>query len=328
MKRKNFLLLLFLTFCIGVSIKTAGASCGAAICPLNVHHNLTVGQLHIQLLHEYINQNQINVGSEKSFVGALPNAHDEIKTINQRTLLELQYGITGRFGLKAELPFIQREHSHIEDSTVESFGFDGVGDLKAVGEYTLPFSDWEFSPRLTLLAGIKFPTGKTDAANEDGEVAEITIQPGTGSWDGIFGLNLKKPLFRVKTVTGGLYSNLPVTVGVTYQVNGKGKDDYKFGEQILAHVGTEYLLFPHLSLLFQTDGRWQDFADVGTAGEYRSNTGGTWIFVSPGLNVQFNQAFSAYVYAQLPVYQKVNGIQQVAKLNLQVGLSANVNLLK
>ena len=197
----------------------------------------------------------------------------------------------------------------------------------AVGEYTIPFSTWEYSPRLTLLAGIKFPTGKTDVANEEGEEAEITIQPGTGSWDGIFGLNFYQPLFNLKSITGGLYTRLPLNLGLTFQVNGKGKDDYKLGSQILAHVGTEYLLFPRVNLLFQANGRWQDFADVGATAEFRSNTGGTWIFASPGLSFSFTNAFSAYSYAQLPVYQKVNGIQQVAKLNLQFGVMADINVL-
>ncbi len=329
MKRKNFLLLLFLTFCVGVSIKTAGASCGAAVCPLNTHRGFSKGLLQLQLSHEYINENQINVGSKKSFVGALPNPHDEVQTKNQRALLAAQYGLTRSLGVSVEVPFIIRDHSHIEDSSLETFHFDGLGDVTVSGQYSMAFSAANSTGELSLLAGIKTPTGVTDVKNDEGtEEAEVTIQPGTGSWDGFFGMNLHLPLASVRTLAGGLYSTLPINASLNYRVNGKGKNDYRFGKQIMAHLGTEYQIFPKFSLLFQANGRWQDFADVGTTGEFRSNTGGTWIFLSPGASFQFGEAFSAYSYAQLPVYQKVNGIQQVAKLNLQVGLSANVNLLK
>ncbi|MCI0405227.1 MAG: hypothetical protein L0Z48_09660 [candidate division Zixibacteria bacterium] len=306
----------------------AQASCGASICPLDLHKSVQAGRLQLTISHEYINQNRINVGSKKSFVGALPNAHDEVTTINQRTLLQAQYGFSNAFGVNVELPYIIREHSHIEDSALEAFNFEGFGDAGLTGQYGFNFGSVVSPARFDFVAGIKIPTGLTSAANEDGEQAEPTIQPGTGSWDGIFGANLQIPLFTIPSFSGGLYGKLPLNVGVSYRLNGKGIDDYQFGNQVLAHIGTEYQIFPRLSLLFQANARWQDFADVGTTGEFRSNTGGTYIFASPGLSFQFNNALSAYSYAQIPVYQKVNGIQQVAKLNLQFGLTADVKLPK
>ncbi|MGH8005111.1 MAG: hypothetical protein ACRECJ_10370 [Limisphaerales bacterium] len=304
------------------------ASCGASICPLDLHKSVQARRLRLTLSHEYINQNRINVGSKKSIVGALPNPHDEVKTINQRTLLQAQYGISNSFGMNVELPYIIREHSHIEDGSLETFNFEGFGDASVSGQYGFNFGSVISPARIDFLAGIKIPTGLTSAENEDGEKAEATIQPGTGSWDGIFGANLQLPIFTVPSVAGGLYGNLPLNAGISYRLNGKGTEDYQFGNQVLAHVGTEYQMFSRLSLLFQVNGRWQDFADIGATGEFRSNTGGTYIFASPGLSFHVNNDVSAYSYAQIPVYQKVNGIQQVAKLNLQFGLTANLNLLQ
>ncbi|MCI0330993.1 MAG: hypothetical protein L0196_08645 [candidate division Zixibacteria bacterium] len=304
------------------------ASCGAAICPLNTHQSLNGGQLQLRLSHEYINQNEIYTGSKKSFIGALPSAHDEVKTINQRTVLEGQYGITKAWGAGIELPFIIREHSHIEDSALEVFNFEGLGDATITGQHGFNFGSVISPARLDFKAGIKVPTGLTDAKNDEGEQAEVTVQSGTGSWDGIFGANLQIPLFTVPSLSGGLYSKLPLSAGVSYRLSGKGTDDYQFGNEVLAHLGTEYQMFPRLSLLFQANGRWQDFADVGATGEFRSNTGGTWIYASPGLSFRLTDALSAYSYAQIPVYQKVNGIQQVSKLNWQFGLTADVKVLK
>ena len=326
---KRFLVISTLAFGLSALYGKARASCGAAVCPLNTHHGFSRGQLLLQLSHEYINENQINVGSKKSFVGALPNPHNEVETKNQRTLLQLQYGLSNALGINAELPFIHREHSHIEAGKTKNFNFDGFGDMVVLGHYGRTFGDIISSSRLDISAGVKLPTGRTGATNTTGdEKAEVTIQPGTGSWDGILGIDLSLPLFSLKSLTGRLYGHLPLNASVSYRLNGKGTSDYQLGKQLMTHLGTEYQIFPKFSLLFQANGRWQDFANTGTTGEFRSNTGGTWIFLSPGASFQFNHAFSAYSYAQVPVYQKVNGIQQVAKLNLQAGLSANVTLLK
>mgnify|MGYP001574582100 CR=1 FL=1 len=85
------------------------------------------------------------------------------------------------------------------------------------------------------------------------------------------------------------------------------------------------------SLLLQLNGKFQERADVGKvspADVPPGNTGGKWIFASPGLSLQITDVLSAYSFVQIPVYQKVNGIQQTAKINLQFGLSANFGLLE
>lgn len=120
MKRWTFLI----SFLGTVSYVTrAAASCGAATCPLDLHKPLELGRLHLMVSYEYINQDQIYVGSNKSYVGALPNPHDEVKTINQRTLLQGQYGLTQSLGVSFALPFIVRDHTHLEGGVPETFKF-------------------------------------------------------------------------------------------------------------------------------------------------------------------------------------------------------------
>jgi hypothetical protein len=48
----------------------------------------------IGISHEYINQNQIYVGPDQSFIGALHGHHDEVSTLNQITNFYLGYSIT------------------------------------------------------------------------------------------------------------------------------------------------------------------------------------------------------------------------------------------
>lgn len=318
-------ILIFLFMC-GM-VHNAQASCGSATCPLNNHHYLKAGWIHVMLAHEYINQDRIYTGSSLSFVGALPNRHDEVQTINQRSMLDVQYSISDMMSFNVELPFIHRSHSHIEDGATESFTFSGLGDIVVGAQYALLLPSEDFDPYLSVQIGAKLPSGVTDARNAGGEVAEVTIQPGTGSLDAIIALNYRQSLFSVPSVSGE-FSVLPLTAGASFQINGKGTNDYRLGNTLLAYIGTQYQVLDRVGLLLQVNGMFRDFADVGSTGELRQNTGGTWVFISPGVNLQLTDAISAFGYAQLPVYLNVHGIQQASRVNWQFGLSANVALFE
>ncbi len=327
---KRLLWFLTLVFCLGVFKAETFASCGTAYCPLNTHKHLNTGGLEVSVSREYINQNRIFVGEEKSFIGAISGHHDEIQTINERTTVKFQYGLSNALGVNVELPFVHREHSHIHNHMGtpihESWNFSGFGDMVVTGQAGFNLGQSEKAAALSFLAGAKLATGVTDAANAEGDAAEITLQPGSGSTDFLFGFNFHKPLFNVGSAAGDVHSLMPINFGVTYQLSGEGKEDFRFGNVAQAHLGTEYQILPRATLLFQGNLRHQTFGEED--GSQDDNSGGTWIYASPGLGVQFSDLFSGFTYLQLPVYINVHGIQQVSKMNLLFGLSANVNLIK
>ncbi len=279
------------------------------------------------LAHEYIDQNRIFVGSSPSFVGALPNPHDELQTINQRTLFDAQYSVSNALAFNVEIPFIQRTHSHIEGGRTETFDFSGLGDIVVGAQYALLLPAEDFDPYLSVQLGAKLPTGVTDATGTSGEVAEVTIQPGTGSFDEIAGLSFRQNLFSVPTLSGE-YGALPITAGVSFQKNGRGTNDYRVGNTLLVYLGTQYQLNGQFSVLLQANGMFRGYADVGSTGEFTQNTGGTWIFMSPGMRFHLSDAFSAFGYVQLPLYINVHGIQQASRLNLQLGVSADIDMFR
>jgi hypothetical protein len=49
-------------------------------------------------------------------------------------------------------------------------------------------------------------------------------------------------------------------------------------------------------LLLQVNGMFRGYADVGSTEEFRENTGGSWIFVSPGLRLHLSASLQAWVY--------------------------------
>ncbi|MEX2089146.1 MAG: hypothetical protein WEB62_05205, partial [Bacteroidota bacterium] len=202
-----------------------------------------------------------------------------------------------------------------------------LGDVVLGGQYALLLPGSEFAPYVSMLVGVKLPTGLTNLKNAEGEEAEVSIQPGSGSTDGIIGFQYRQTVASVPTISGE-YSSLPLEAAVTYQFNGAGTSGWRFGNILLAHAGTSYQFSQRASLLFQVNGRIQDFADPGSTREPRENTGGTWIFASPGLRVEIIEAVSGFAFVQIPVYRNVHGIQQASRYNLQFGLSADVGLLE
>jgi hypothetical protein len=143
--------------------------------------------------------------------------------------------------------------------------------------------------------------------------------------DGIAGLYYRQTIASVPMVSGE-FSSLPVIAGLSYQFNGDGTSGWRFGNTLLAHIGTSYQFSSTANFTLQVNGRFQGFADVGATGEPRENTGGVWIFASPGLNLQLNETFSAFGVLQIPIYENVHGIQQSATVNVQFGVSANFGL--
>lgn len=321
--------LLFVLLSVSALPGSSSASCGSASCPLNNFMYLHSGFLLFRFSREYINQDQIYVASHLSFVGAIPYDHDEVQTINERTLIEMQIGLTDRIGLAINVPFVSRQHSHIHhdmgNDEMETWNFSGLGDIVISGQYSLIVPDGDFDPYVSFSAGVKLPTGITNAANGTGEEAEVTIQPGSGSTDAIFAVYYRQTIASLPTLSGE-FSALPLTAGVSYRLNGRGTDGWRFGNILLAHLGTSYQFSAQGSFLLQINGRFQGHADVGTTGEPGENTGGTWIFASPGFSVSLAQNISAYSYVQIPVYRNVNGIQQTSRYNIQFGISSNVDL--
>lgn len=320
--RRTFRTLLLLYMLIVVPHRL-DASCGSASCPLNTFSSLQAGWIRIGLAHEYINQDRIFVGSNLSYVGAIREEHDEVQTLNERNILRLQAGIFDNLSFGVDVPFVHREHSHVLHGSGgdvwESWNFNGLGDIAVTADYEFVLSGLAESA-IALTAGVKLPTGVTGARNGEGVPAEVTIQPGSGSIDAMIGVNYRQSLASVPML-GGLYGVLPLTAGASIQIAGRGMNDYRYGNTFLVYAGSSYQFARMASVLLQLNGRFQDFADVGNTGEPRENTGGTWIFLSPGLGLSLTPGLSGNVFVQLPVYQNVHGIQQTALYNLSMSLS-------
>src|SRR5262249_20335715 len=67
----------------------------------------------------------------------------------------------------------------------------GFSDLTLWGQYRF-FSDKKAQAELAVLLGVKAPTGVTNRVDNQGQLFDAEFQPGTGAWNGLFGLAVTK----------------------------------------------------------------------------------------------------------------------------------------
>jgi hypothetical protein len=156
----------------------------------------------------------------------------------------------------------------------------------------------------------------------EGDPIEPSARIGTGSWDFLANMGAE---WRFHAPGKGSDRKMPLRLSVAGRYNGRGIEDYRHGEELQAHLGTEYPVSKAFAALFQTNYRVRAKDDVGGSDdEESSNTGGTSLYLTSGLRLDAVPGFSMYGLVQVPVYERVNGIQVVAESNLVLGISRSL----
>ena len=190
---------------------------------------------------------------------------------------------------------------------LEQWRFKRLGDVRVIGRYQfagIPEQDYAAGVQF----GLKLPTGSTNVRNGDGALAERTLQPGSGTTDLILGAYYNAPLGK----SGGSWF---VQGMATSALN--SHDDYRPGATLSLSTGLNYALNDRVSALLQLNVSHKR-RDRGAQAEPETS-GSTQAFISPGISVALTHSARLYGFVQLPVYQKVNGIQLTADRALVIG---------
>ncbi|HEY2923831.1 MAG TPA: hypothetical protein VGJ98_02565 [Candidatus Eisenbacteria bacterium] len=297
----------------------ARASCGSEHCPIDPGILWERSRLTFDLSQQYIDQDQPRVGTHDAAVGAIPSGEDEVRTLSRITTARAMYQPSERWSVVASFPFVSRYHEHIHNhgGTPERqrWSFTGVGDME--GQISRIFTrGGEGSTRYSLTAGVKAPTGSQHVEEFDGHEPEPPARPGNGAWGAIAGVGAEWSLGA--KVPGGA---VPVRLSVLGRTSGRGTERYRVGSEIQTNLGLSYPVTRSLELLLSGDFRIRAKDDVGDTDAEPGHTGGTWAYVSPGIRVQPVGKTAFYGVVQLPVYQRVNGINLVSDYNLYLGVS-------
>jgi len=212
----------------------------------------------------------------------------------------VNYGLTDRLMLMASLPYTFNRFSQ----GTERFRINGFGDPELMVMLHLS-SFFNKSLQMALIAGVRLPLGETDY-EKNGKELHAHDQIGSGAVAGTFGLQLSR-------LTGAL----PIFFSANVQRHGANNRNFRYGNVFRFNVATQHQLSNRFDLIAEINGRAASFDKEGISTEPHS--GGTVVYFSPGLRFNFIRAFAFRGQAQIPVVEKLHGVQD-EKTNLRAGL--------
>jgi hypothetical protein len=300
---------------------SAHASCGAAFCSasndwLTLTQGVTSGwRVWTQL--EYLNQNQLRAGTDEITADEISSHHEEVKTINRNALLGLDYGFSPDWSVGLVLPYSNRDHLHIHNHhgtpIPEAWQFDEIGDMRLNLRYQ-PADRQADDITWSLQGGLKLPTGSTDERNAEGDLAERSVQPGSGTTDLLLAGGLA---YAPLSIPGSLFTNLALQLPLDED------DGYQPGWRTSVQAGWLVPLNGKLDLILQGNLLYVAH-DRGINAE-PDDSGRTEVALVPGLTYAWTRQFTLYGQVELPVFQDVNGVQLTHDYAASVGLSLTFN---
>jgi hypothetical protein len=239
-----------------------------------------------------------NMTMEKlSLIGAVP--------INERwQLVGIVPYIRNNMDMRMRMPMGMQMDREME--TISS-----LGDISALALYTA-YTDAPVRPskRLTVGFGVKAPTGSNDERTPSGTLVHAMMQPGSGSWDALFTVNYMRAWYPLVTQVGGFY-----------HLTTEGDGGYEFGDQFGLDLLARYQVSSYINLGVELniihaakdtdhDGRFS--RPMMSMVDNVDNTGLTSVMLAPGIQFKIpDTRGSLELKYQKPIYQDVNGYQQV-----------------
>lgn len=246
------------------------------------------------------------------------HVHAHTTDYNLEASASLAYGLAEHLTVSAQLPFIRRDdlreghHSHGGggvSNTIEELGtVSGIGDLSVTAQW-IAAHNHEQGWFVSLLGGLKVPTGSTGKTDPAGNRLETEHQPGTGSWDPLFGLAASKSWGALSLHSSGLYQLASegaqdTELGDKLHFNGAVVFDLSGGEHADATSGEhEHEAIGAWAVMLETGNEWEGAQRVADVIE--DDSGSKVVWLSPGVRFTSPQGWSAGLSAGLPLWQRV-----------------------
>ena len=231
------------------------------------------------------------------------------------TSISAAYGVTGDFTLGLRIPYIRRVNLREAERTagggandiVERGDSSGIGDSSVMGKYR--FAGRTDSPyEAALLFGIKAPTGATAKRDKQGERFETEHQPASGSWDPLFGFAVTRRIGQAS-----------LDASVLYTIATKGAQDTRLGNRASYNLGvsgrlggedhhhdddgTEHHAHNRWDAVLELNGEWEGRQKIGGVADAES--GGSVVYLSPGLRFTSANGWSSFLSIGVPVVQHI-----------------------
>ncbi len=292
------------------------AGCGATFCSINTDWDSqgvwSESGGRFDFRYEWSNQNQLRSGSNTVSPKGIVGATDEIKTRNHNIVATWDYNLTPSWGFSVSLPFVRRDHSHIFNDaagpTTEQWNFSRLGDMRVLGRYHLP--PLGRGGHAGAIFGIKLPTGQINISNDAGQLAERSLQPGSGTTD---------------LLLGGYYRNTSAAANTSWftqlllQTPFNERDHFKAGNKFNLDAGYLRQVAKNIGLMLQLNYTVKQ-SDSGSNAE-PEESGSRVLSISPGVGYLWGRDSQIYGFVQKPLYQHVNGTQLTSDWSLALGVT-------
>ncbi len=326
-------------------VQQAQASCGAVTCFVVIGSQQQVAQaglLTVNAIYTYTpmrllsGTNGVIPGLDQGVRQMILDHHQEVRTVTQQATLDLNYGLTERFGLQLTLPYVWRTHRHIDglgedgqngEGELTNFSPNGIQDMRVGLKYN-------YLPTLRSLVvlgfGVYLPSGNTHAHDNVGNLMESTTQLGRGQ------VGLNPTIYQTYEV---IPHRLNQFASASYRHTFRNNDGYQFGDQWDLNGGFNLVTVPWLVLSSQFNYRYMvhdNFsssllrsATLADAPNFPGapvvidptiknravpTTGSTFLSFSPGFNLSLDgiidspwtRMTSVYFFAAIPVARDSN----------------------
>lgn len=190
--------------------------------------------------------------------------------------------------LNLVVPYQRR---HLE-TPVGDFDADGIADIILFGKYRFYRRDVPFGrDQISFIGGLELPSGSTSKG--PGIKAAPSLQLGSGGVDGIVGV-----------AAGTTRSWYSIEGAVQGKINSEAQD-FKFGNVLLYDLYLAYQTYPEwptppAQLNFSVEFNGRTFGDNEVDGK-DLDTGGTVLFISPGIQYIVTENLLFETGAQIPI---------------------------
>jgi hypothetical protein len=224
------------------------------------------------------------------------------------------YNFNNDIGIQLNLPVIYRAYGSDEMHRSES----GIGDLSLLGTFT-PYRKMseKFNFSVTLLGGVKFPTGDSSLLNTpDSQLPEgiggHDLALGSGSYDGVVGTGLYA---RWKRIFG--------TVNVQYSIRSEGDFQHQYANDLTYFAGPgAYLALGHgYTLSIQGIVSGETKGKDTFAGVPDEDSAETLVYLGPQVNFTWGSKLSALAGVDIPVYRDNSGTQVMPNYRVRAAVT-------
>ncbi len=225
--------------------------------------------------------------------------------------------VKNKLVLAAGVPVLRKKMELSEDGERRTLSTSGFGDAFVNSKLLLVQRDRPGrTTRFAATGRIKLPTGRDDETDDEGNLLPPPLQLGSGSMD---------------YTVGGVFTHVRRRVGFNADVGYHFRteaNDFAFGDSVTYNLALGYRLAPrvykvypaknHLNAYIELNGRSSQRNRV--RGAEAPDSGGTLIFLSPGIQLIPGGNLIIEASLRLPAVQQLNGAQLKFRPGFNVGI--------